>query len=324
MKAIRIDRQGGPDVLKLVEVDRPVAQPGEVLIRQTAIGLNYIDVYLRMGTYKKDVPFILGREGAGVVEALGTGVTEFVVGDRVAYCETPHLGAYAEYNAVPQNELVKLPEDIDDRIGCAAMLQGITAQYLSHATYPIQPGDTVLVHAAAGGVGLLLTQLAKIRGATVIATVGSAAKAELAKGAGADHVIDYTTTDFAPEVKRITGNGGVAAAYDSVGADTWERSMSVLRPRGYLVLFGASSGPIPPIDPQRLAGAGSVFVTRPTLTHYKLTAAELRERANDLFKHIREKKLDMRIGHTYPLADAAQAHMDLEARKTTGKVLLLP
>lgn len=311
-------------MLRLVEVDRPIPQAGEVLVRHTAIGLNYIDVYLRMGTYKQQTPFIPGREAAGVVEALGAGVTDFAPGDHVAYCETPHLGAYAEYNAVPSGELVKLPDGIDDRTGCAAMLQGVTAHYLSHSTYPIAAGDTVLVHAAAGGVGLLLTQLAKARGATVIATVGSAAKAELATGAGADHVINYTTTDFAPEVKRLTANVGVAAAYDSVGIDTWERSMSVLRPRGSLVLFGAASGPVPPIDPQRLSAAGSLFLTRPTLTHYKLTPAELRQRAHDLFTMILAQKLAVRIGHTYALADATQAHIDLEARKTTGKVLLIP
>ncbi len=324
MKAISIDRVGGPEVLKLVDVPTPKPGPGEVLIRQTAIGLNYIDVYFRLGTYKRELPFIPGREGAGVVEALGEGVGDINVGDRVAYCETAHLGAYAEYNVVPAKELVVLPDDIDDRTGCAAMLQGITAHYLAHSTYPIQKNDWVLVHAAAGGVGLLLTQIAKARGATVIATAGGAEKGALAKGAGADHVIDYSTTDFAPVVKELTDGIGVAAAYDSVGKDTWERSMSVLRPRGYLVLYGASSGPIPPIDPQRLSAAGSIFLTRPTLTHYKLTRAELRTRANALFEMIRTKQLDMRIGHTYALADAAQAHIDLEARKTTGKVLLLP
>ncbi|GAC1546545.1 MAG: quinone oxidoreductase [Candidatus Velthaea sp.] len=324
MKAIRIDRPGGPEVLQLVDVETPQPKAGEVLIAQSAIGLNFIDVYIRTGVYKRPAPFILGREGAGTIEAIGEGVTGLRVGDRVAYCDTPHLGGYAQYNAIPAAEAVPVPDGIDDRTACAIMLQGITAQYLSSSTYPIQRGDTVLVHAAAGGVGLLLTQLAKARGATVIATAGGPEKVALAKGAGADHVIDYRTTDFAPEVKRITKDAGVAAAYDSVGVDTYERSMSVLKPRGYLVLFGASSGPVPPIDAQKLSAAGSLYLTRPTLTHYKLTRDEFIGRANDLFAQVKAGKLDVRIGATYPLAEAAQAHRDLEARKTTGKVLLLP
>lgn len=324
MKAIRVDRHGGPEVLQLADVERPVPAAGEVLIRHTAIGLNYIDVYVRMGVYKREPPFVLGREGAGVVEAIGTGVTEFRAGERVAYADSPRLGSYAEYATVPANLVVPVPGDVDDRTACALMLQGMTAHYLTHSTYPIQRGDTILAHAAAGGVGLLLVQLAKTRGATVIATVGSEAKAALAQAAGADHIILYTRTDFAPEVKALTGGAGVHCAYDSVGKDTYERSMSVLRPRGSLVLYGASSGPIPPIDPQKLAGAGSIFLTRPTLVHYMLTREEIHGRTNDLFAAIRSKKLDARIGATYPLADAAQAHRDLEARKTTGKVLLIP
>lgn len=324
MKAIQIDHQGGPDELKYVEVPKPTPKAGEVLVRQTAIGLNFIDVYIRGGTYKRETPFILGREGVGVVEALGPDVTGIAIGDRVGYCETAHLGGYAEYNAILVSDAVPIPADIDDNTACAGMLQGLTAQYLTASTFPIAPGDTVLIHAAAGGVGLLLTQLAKARGATVIATAGGAEKVALARGAGADHVIDYSTTDFAPEVKRITGGAGVAAVYDSVGIDTYERSLAVLRPRGMFVLFGASSGPVPPIDPQKLAVGGSLFMTRPTLTHYKLTHAELLERATDLFEKIRAGKLDVRIGATYPLAEAAQAHRDLEARKTTGKVLLIP
>ncbi|GAC1451806.1 MAG: quinone oxidoreductase [Vulcanimicrobiaceae bacterium] len=324
MKAIRIDRPGGPEVLQLVDAETPKPKAGEIVIRQTAIGLNFIDVYIRSGIYKREMPFILGREGAGTIEAVGEGVTGLRAGDRVAYCDTPHLGGYAEYNAIPASDAVPVPAGIDDRMACAIMLQGITAQYLSTSTYPIASGDTVLVHAAAGGVGLLLTQLAKARGATVLATAGSSEKVALARGAGADHVIDYRTTDFAPEVKRITNGAGVAVAYDSVGIDTYERSISVLRPRGYLVLFGASSGPVPPIDPQKLSAAGSLYLTRPTLTHYKLTRDELIGRANDLFAQVTAGKLKVRIGATYPLADAAQAHRDLEARKTTGKVLLLP
>jgi len=324
VKAIRIDRQGGPDVLKLADVDRPVPQTGEVLIRQGAIGINYIDVYIRTGAYPRETPFILGMEGAGTVEAVGPGVTDIRAGDRVGYCGSPKLGAYAEYNAIPAGEAVPIPDGIDDQTGCALMLQGITAHYLTHSTYPIASGDTVLIHAAAGGVGLLLVQLAKLRGATVIATAGGPEKIALAKGAGADHVIDYKTTDFAPEVKRITNNTGVAAVYDAVGADTFDRSMSILRKRGYLVLYGASSGPVPAVDPQRLAGAGSIFLTRPTLGDYKLTRDELLGRARDLFALVQAKKLNVRIGATYPLGNAAQAHRDLEARNTTGKIVLLP
>ncbi len=304
--------------------DVPVPEPGagEVRIKQTVAGINYIDVYIRSGIYKRPTPFILGREGAGIVDAVGPGVTELRAGDRVAYMETPHLGGYAEYAIVPVHEAVPIPDGVDDAIACAAMLQGVTAQYLMRTTYPAGPGDTVLVHAAAGGVGRLLVQLAKYAGATVIATAGGPAKTALAASAGADHVIDYAAVDFAPEVKRLTADAGVIVAYDSVGKDTWERSLSVLAKRGYLVLYGASSGPVPPIDPQRLAAAGSVFVTRPTLGDFKLTRAELLGRTDELFGLIAAGKLDVRIGATYPLAEAAQAHRDLEARKTTGKILL--
>lgn len=323
MNAIQIQQTGGPEVLGLIDVPIPEPADGEIRIKQSVAGLNYIDVYLRTGTYRRAVPFILGREGAGMVDALGPDVTDVRVGDRVAYMDTPHLGGYAEYAIVPIGEAVPIPDTVDDRTACAAMLQGVTAQYLAHSTYPIAAGETVLIHAAAGGVGLLLTQLAKRAGATVIATAGGADKVALARGAGADHVIDYATTDFAPEVMQLTAGRGVAAAYDSVGIDTWERSMSVLAKRGYLVLFGASSGPVPPIDPLRLAAAGSIFVTRPTLGDYKRTRAELLERTNDLFAAIAAGELHVRIGATYPLAEAAQAHRDLEARKTTGKVLLV-
>ncbi|MFN2460327.1 MAG: quinone oxidoreductase [Candidatus Velthaea sp.] len=322
MKAIRIDGTGGPDVMTLADVPVPKPQPGEVLVRQTVAGINFIDIYIRTGLYKRETPFTAGQEGAGTIEAVGEGVTDLRAGERVGYCATPHLGGYAEYNTVPAREAVPLPDGVDDAVGCASMLQGLTAHYLTHATYPVTAGDTVLVHAAAGGVGRLVVQMAKARGATVIATAGGAEKGDLARSAGADYVIDYTTADFAPEVKRITGNAGVAAVYDSVGADTFERSMSVLRPRGYLVLYGGSSGPVPPVDPQRLAAAGSVFLTRPTLVDYKRTREELLCRARDIFAAIESKRLDVRIGRTYPLADAAQAHRDLEARKTTGKVLL--
>ncbi len=323
MKAIRIERHGGPETLQLVDLPVPEPGPGEIRIKQTAAGLNYIDVYLRTGVYKREPPFVLGREGAGSVDALGAGVSEFTLGERVAYLDTPHLGGYAEYALVPAAEAVPIPPGVDDRTACAVMLQGLTAHYLIRSTYPVAPGETILIHAAAGGVGLLLTQLAKIAGATVIATAGGPDKAALARAAGADHVIDYRAADFAPEVKRLTNGRGVAAAYDSVGRDTWERSLAVLAKRGYLILVGASSGPVPPVDPQRLAAAGSIFLTRPTLGDYKQTRAELLERTNELFALITARKLEVRIGATYALADAAAAHRDLEARATTGKVLLL-
>ncbi len=310
-------------MLRLVDVAMPEPGPGEVRVKQTVAGLNFIDVYLRTGTYKREPPFILGREGAGVVDAVGPDVTEVRTGDRVAYFDTPHLGGYAEYAIVPAGEAVPVPDAVDDRTACAVMLQGVTAQYLCTSTYPVGRGDTILIHAAAGGVGLLLTQLAKRAGATVIATAGGADKVALVSAAGADHVIDYGTTDFAPDVKRLTQNRGVEVVYDSVGAETFERSLAVLAKRGYLVLFGASSGPVPPFDPLRLAAAGSVFLTRPTLGDFKRTRTELLGRTDDLFAAIAAGQLHVRIGATYPLAHAAQAHRDLEARKTTGKVLLL-
>jgi NADPH2:quinone reductase len=322
VKAIRIDQPGGPEVLALADVPVPTPGPRDVLIHQTVAGLNFIDVYMRSGTYKVELPFVVGREGAGTIAAIGAEVTDLKVGDRVAYCLGATPGGYAEFAVVPAAQAVPVPAAIDDRTACAAMLQGLTAQYLSASTYPIARGETVLVHAAAGGVGLLLVQLAKARGATVIGTVGSAEKAALATAAGADHVIDYTQADFAVETKRITGGAGIAVAYDSVGKDTWERSLGLLQPRGYLVIFGASSGPVPPIDLMRLMSSGSLFVTRPTLVDYTRTRAELLERSKAIFDAITEKKLDVRIGATYPLADAAQAHRDLQARKTTGKVLL--
>lgn len=321
MKAIRIDQPGGPEELRLVDIPVPTPGPGEVLIAQSVAGLNFIDVYMRSGTYKVELPFVVGREGAGTIAALGADVHDLVVGERVAYCLGAKPGGYAEFAVVPAAQAVPIPAGIDDRTACAAMLQGITAQYLSASTYPIARGETVLVHAAAGGVGLLLVQLAKARGATVIGAVGSAEKAALASAAGADHVINYAQTDFAVETRRITCGAGIAAVYDSVGKDTWERSLAILRPRGYLVNFGASSGPVPPIDPLRLMSSGSLFVTRPTLVDYTRTRAELLERSAAVFAAIIAKELAVRIGATYPLAEAAQAHSDLQARNTTGKVL---
>jgi NADPH2:quinone reductase len=323
VKAIRIERHGGPEALQLVDIPVPQPGPGEIRVRQTAAGVNFVDVYLRTGTYKHALPFVLGREGAGTVDALGDSVGEFALGDRVAYLDTPHLGGYAEYALVPAAEAVPVPAAVDDRAACAVMLQGFTAQYLMRSTYPVKAGETVLIHAAAGGVGLLLTQLAKIAGATVIATAGGPEKVALARAAGADHVIDYRSTDFAPEVQRLTNGRGVPVAYDSVGRETWERSLEVLSKRGYLVVYGASSGPVPPIDPLRLSAAGSIFLTRPTLGDYKQSRAELLERTNELFGLIAAGKLDVRVGATYALAEAAAAHRDLEARATTGKLLLL-
>ena len=324
VKAIRVDRLGGPEVLQLADVPEPVPGPGEALVRQSACGVNFIDVYFRTGLYKRPLPFIDGREGVGVVAAVGDGVTSVKPGDRVAYAQTPNMGGYAEANAVPARELVHVPDGIDDRDACAAMLQGMTAHYLASDTFPLRPGHVALVHAAAGGVGSTLVQLAKARGATVIATVGTPEKAELARGFGADHAIVYAQQDFAEATRALVGEHGVDVAYDSVGKDTWERSLSLLRQRGMLVVYGNSSGPVPPIEPQKLAGAGSVFLTRPTLVDYIRTPEELAARAGAVFEAMRSGALHIRVGATYPLAAAAEAHRDLEARKTTGKILLIP
>ncbi len=321
MKAVRVEQLGGPEVLRSAEIEQPVPGPDDVLIRQTFAGLNYIDVYVRTGLYPRALPFVPGREGAGVVEAAGSNVTAFRPGMRIAYAESPGLGSYAELVAVPARFCVEIPTGIPDDVACAAMLQGMTAHYLATDSFPISTGDRVLVHAAAGGVGLLLVQLAKLRGATVIATAGGPEKCALATGAGADHAIDYRAVDFAPEVKRLTGGAGVDVVYDGVGKDTWERSLASLRIRGSFVLYGAASGPVPPIDPQRLSSAGSIQFSRPTAGHFMRTHGELAERMNDLFDAIRGGRLDVRVGRVYALADAVQAHRDLEARATTGKSL---
>jgi NADPH:quinone reductase len=323
VKAIRIDALGGPEVLRPVDVEPPVPGPGEILIRQYAVGVNFIDVYLRTGIYPRELPFIPGREGAGVVEAVGPDVAGFAPGMRVAYCDSPRLGGYAEFNAVPARFAVEIPAGIDDDVACASMVQGLTSQYLVTDSYALGIGDRALIHAAAGGVGRLLVQQAKSRGAVVFATAGGPEKTALARSAGADHVIDYRTIDFEPEVKRLA-QGGVDVVYDSVGKDTWERGLRVLRIRGSFVLYGAASGPVPPIDPQRLSAAGSIFFSRPTLLHFVRTHGELVERATDVFNAILAGRLDVRIGCVYPLADAAQAHRDLEARATTGKSILRP
>lgn len=324
MKAIRIEQTGGPEMLTVTDIPAPIPAPGEVLIRQHAIGINFIDVYLRTGMYARALPFVPGREGAGVVEAVGAGVSGFAPGMRVAYPESPNLGGYAELVTVPERFCVLIPDGIDDAIACAAMLQALTAQYLVTDSHAVADGEYVLIHAAAGGVGRLLVQMAKRRGAIVIATAGGPAKIALAKSAGADHAIDYRADDFEPIVKEITCGAGVGAVYDSVGLDTWERSMRSLRPRGSFVLYGASSGAVPPIDPQKLSAAGSLFFSRPTFGHFARTHAELNARASDVFEAILRGGLEIRIAGSYPLADAAQAHRDLESRNATGKLLLLP
>ena len=323
MKAIRVNEPGGPEVLSYEDVDVPDPGPGEVRVKLAASGVNFIDVYQRTGVYPMETPFTLGQEGAGEVEAVGEGVEDFSVGDHAAWASV--MGSYAEYAIVPADKLVPFNVTlVEARVAAAVMLQGMTAHYLTHSTFPIQEGQTVLVHAAAGGVGLLLCQLAKMRGARVIGTAGTEEKAELARGAGADEVILYREQDFVEETKRITDGEGVHCVYDSVGKDTFDGGLDVLRPRGYMVLFGGSSGQVPPFDPQTLNQKGSLFLTRPSLARYTLTREELLWRAESLFSWIGQNNLDVRVGGAYRLADAEQAHRDLEGRKTTGKLLLIP
>jgi NADPH:quinone reductase len=322
MKAIRVKALGGPEVLTLEDIPDPKPAPGEAVVKLEAAGLNYIDVYYRTGLYKTQLPITLGVEGGGVVTEVGPNVTEVKVGDRVAYSGV--LGSYAQFAAVPAARLVKLPEGLDGKAGAAAMLQGMTAHYLSHATYPLKPGDWCLVHAAAGGVGLLLCQMAKMRGARVIGTVSTEAKAKLAREAGADEVILYTKQDFEAEVKRITGGAGVPVVYDSVGKTTFDKSLNCLAPRGVMALYGQSSGPVPPLDPAILNQKGSLFLTRPSLVHHTSTREELLQRSGDVLGWIKAGKLKLRIDLTLPLAQAADAHRQLEGRQTTGKVLLIP
>jgi NADPH2:quinone reductase len=322
MKAIQIHETGGPEVLSLADLPIPQPGPGQVLIRVEAVGVNFIEVYFRNGVYKAALPLTLGSEAAGTVEELGPGVTGFAAGDAVA--SVAALGSYAEYALVPAAALVKVPEGLTMQQAAAALLQGMTAHYLSHSTFPLKAGDTALVHAGAGGVGLLLTQMAARLGARVIATVSTAEKAELSRSAGASDVILYTEKDFAAEVKRLTGGKGVDVVYDSVGKTTFEGSLNCLRPRGLLALFGASSGPVPPFDLIHLSSKGSLFVTRPTLWHYVATRAELEQRSGDVLGWAAKGELKLRTEHVYPLSDAAQAQTDLEDRKTTGKILLEP
>ncbi|MGH7775343.1 MAG: quinone oxidoreductase family protein [Candidatus Binatia bacterium] len=322
MKAIRVHQHGGPEVLRYEESAVPEPATGQARVKIEAIGLNYIDIYQRSGLYRLNVPFTLGREAAGVVDAIGPNVAEVKKGDRVAYAM--EMGAYAEYAVVPAWKLVPLPSDLDARSAAAIMLQGMTAHYLTHSTYPLKKGEAALIHAAAGGVGLLLIQVAKRLGATVFGTVSTEEKARLAKQAGADEVILYTKTDFAAEVKRLTTGRGVHVVYDSVGQSTFEKSLDCLRPRGYLALFGQSSGPVPPFDLGSLAAKGSLFVTRPSLLDYMSDREELLQRTDDLFNWVVSGKLKLRIDKTFPLAEVAEAHRQLEGRKTTGKVLLIP
>lgn len=322
MKAIRVHQYGGPEVLRYEEVALPEPGPGQARVKLEAIGLNYIDIYQRTGLYPLKPPFTLGMEGAGVVDAVGADVAEVKKGDRVAY--SMELGSYAEYAVVPSWKLVPVPPGLDSRSAAAAMLQGLTAHYLTLSTYPLKKGESALVHAAAGGVGLLLIQMAKRLGATVFGTVSTEEKARLAREAGADEVILYTRADFSSEVKRLTQGQGVHVVYDSVGQSTFEKSLDCLRPRGYLVLFGQSSGAVPPFNLGSLAAKGSLFVTRPTLLHYAANRKELLERSNDLFRWIASGELKLRISKSFPLAEAAEAQRELEGRKTTGKVLLIP
>jgi NADPH2:quinone reductase len=322
MKAIQVKQTGGPEVMELVDLPVPQPKSNEAVVKVKAAGVNFIDIYNREGRYKAPLPLVLGQEAAGVVVALGSEVHDFAVGDPVAYCAI--LGSYAEYAAVPADRLVKIPAGVGEREAAAAMLQGITAHYLTHSTYPLKKGETALIHAGAGGVGSLLVQMAHNLGARVIATVSTEEKAKLARAAGADEVILYTQADFEAETKRVTGGKGVDVVYDSVGKTTFDKGLNVLRPRGMMALFGGSSGAVAPIDPLVLLQKGSLFLTRPSLGHYIATTQELRERADTVFGMIRDGKLKLRIEHEYPLAEVQQAHRELEGRKTTGKLLLLP
>jgi NADPH2:quinone reductase len=322
MKAIRVQSPGGQDVLKYEEMPEPKPNSGQALVKLHAIGVNFIDVYHRTGLYKLPLPFTPGMEGAGIVESIGGNVTEVQAGDRVAYAMA--VGAYAERAVVPAWQLVKLPTSLDFSSAAAAMLQGMTAHYLTHSTYAIQHGDTILVHAAAGGAGLLIIQMAKRRGARVIGTVSTEEKAQLARSAGADEVILYTQTDFEAEVKKLTDGKGLPVVYDSVGKTTYEKSINCLRPRGTMVLFGQSSGPVPPLDPGILAAKGSLYLTRPSLGHYSATREELLSRAGDVLGWVAKGELKLRIDRTFPLSDAAKAHCELESRRTRGKLLLIP
>ncbi len=322
VKAILVTSVGGPEQLELHDVPMPVPGPGQALVRLAAIGVNYIDVYFRTGLYKSPPPIALGQEGAGTVEAIGPDVNEVAVGDRVAFAGV--RGAYAESAVVPASSLVKIPDGLDFKTAAALMLQGMTAHYLTHSTWPLKQGDIALVHAAAGGVGLLLVQMAKMHGARVIGTVSTEAKGNIAISAGCDAVIFYTRQDFEPEVKRLTDGRGVDVVYDSVGQSTFTKSLICLRPRGMMVSFGQSSGPVGPVDPLTLSQMGSLFLTRPVLGHYTATRLELLWRADDVLGWAASGKLKVRIERSFALSEAPQAHAALESRRTSGKLLLIP
>lgn len=322
MQAIRVHNTGGPEVLTYEEVPTPQPGPGEARVKLAASGVNFIDTYQRKGLYKLKLPIIIGQEGGGVVDAVGDGVTEVKPGDNVVY--TSVMGSYAEYVIVPAARLIHVPDGVSLEVATAAMLQGLTAHYLASSTYPLRPGNVALVHAAGGGVGQLLTQIAKKRGARVLGTVSNDEKAALARSSGADEIIYYTREDFLAAVKRLTDGKGVDVVYDSVGKDTFDKSLDSLRPRGYLVLYGQSSGPVAPVDPQVLNAKGSLFLTRPTLANYIADREELTQRTDEVLGWIKEGTLKIRIDKTFPLAQAAEAHRYLEGRYTKGKVLLIP
>ena len=322
MRAIRVSQFGGPEVLRYEEVPFPEPGAGEARVKIEAVGVNFIDTYHRTGLYPGQLPITPGMEGAGPVDAVGPEVADLKIGDRVAYAM--QQGSYAEYAIVPSWKLAPIPDDVATPLAAAVMLQGMTAHYLTHSTYPLQPGDVALVHAAAGGVGLLLVQIAKRRGARIIGTVSTEEKARLAREAGADEVILYTQTDFEAETRRQTDGQGVNVVYDSVGITTFDKSLNCLKPRGYLVLYGQSSGPVAPFDSQILRARGSLFLTRPSLAHYMADRAELLERTSDLFEWIAAGELQVRIDQTFPLPEASEAHRYLEGRKTRGKLLLIP
>ena len=322
MKSVRVHQFGGREALQIEDVPLPEPQEGEVRVKIEVIGVNFLDIYQRMGRYQGVMPFTLGQEAAGVVDAVGPNVIDLQPGDRVAYASVQ--GSYSEYAIVPAWRLITIPSGVDFQQAAAVMVQGMTAHYLTHSTYPLKAGETALIHAAGGGTGQLLVQVAKHCGARVIGTVSNEEKAALARVAGADEVILYTQTDFEAEVKRLTNNHGVDVVYDSVGRDTFEKSLNCLRPRGYMVLFGASSGAVPPIDPMILLNKGSVYLTRPYLGHYTADRAELYERVTAIFNWIANDKLRVRIDRTFPLANVAEAHRYLEDRQSKGKVLLIP
>ena len=322
MKAIQVAQVGGPEALHYTDVNRPEPAAHQVLVQVRAIGVNFVDIYYREGVYPASLPLIIGQEGAGTIVDLGEGVEGFQVGDNVAWCM--YLGAYAEFAVVPEAHMVHIPPNIFYEQAAAILLQGMTAQYLTSDTFPLEKGDVALVHAGAGGVGLLLTQMAVQRGAHVITTVSSDEKAALSRSVGAQDVVLYSHQDFEAEVKAITDGRGVDVVYDSVGKSTFERSLRCLRPRGTMVLYGASSGAVPPVDPIHLSLMGSLFLTRPSLSHYTLTRSELDARSKDVFERLEQGSLQLHIQQTFPLAEAAKAHEELQARRTTGKIVLLP